>query len=555
MRLKRLQDGLLIALLAAATLLAGVVAPLAYWSAFNRALAQGEETLQGLLVAVEKTATIGAYAGDAILLQEVVDGLSLNPLAGYVEVKDVQGRPWVATGGKPRADTQEPGGQAVERTLRSPFDATETTGTLRIEANMAVLRASARTQASVLAGTMLGQSLGVALVLYLLATRLVSRPIVQLAQRLRNLAPGGTERLEVPPMHDRDELGALVRSANTLLDNQADALQRERQLRAEIAKLGAEYEAIFSASSAGIFVMTPAMRLIHCNARARALSGWQEAETGTGGEAPFVDTTFAQPEILRNMIRQAMVCGNTEAADLALRGSGGITRWVHCLITARTNQNDPSGAWPAVIEGVMYDITERKQAELASRHRAEHDPLTGLANRRGCDVVLTAMLDAAQNAGSAVCVMYLDLDGFKPINDLHGHATGDNVLMEVARRIRTQVRRGADLCARIGGDEFLVALHDTDERSPHLLTTAAELLTHVGEPIALPQGGTVAVGVSLGIACFPRHGQSPAALVHSADLAMYEVKRTGKQAFAMAYQPPLAMAETHLRPATDERRS
>lgn len=543
MRLKRLQDGLLIALLAAASLLAGVAAPLAYWGAFNRALSQGEDTLNGLLIAVEKTATIGAYAGDAILLQEVVDGLSLNPLAGFVEVRDPSGRPWVSSVGNNRPAQADAGGLWVERALHSPFDRTETTGTLRIEANMAVLRASARAQASVLASIMLGQSLGVALLLYLLATRLVSRPIVQLADRLRSMVPGSMKHLDVPPMHEHDELGALVRSANTLLSNQDEALQRERVLRAEIAKLGAEYETIFSASSAGIFVMTREMRLMHCNARARSLSGWVEANADTGADAQFVDTTFAQPEILRNMIRQAIVCGNTEAADLALRGSGGITRWVHCLITARAALQGHSAETPAVIEGVMYDITERKQAELASRHRAEHDPLTGLNNRRGCDVTLATILDGARSSGTSVCVLYLDLDGFKSINDRYGHASGDNVLMEVARRIRTQVRRGSDLCARVGGDEFLVALCDTDERSPHLCESASELLASVGAPIPLEGGLTVNVGVSIGIACYPRHGQNAPALVHSADLAMYEVKRTGKHAFAMAFLPPLAEAD------------
>ena len=531
MRLKRLQDALLIALLAAATLLAGVAAPLAYWGAFQRALVQGEDTLNGLLVAVEKTATIGAYAGDAILLQEVVDGLSLNPLAGAVEVRYPGGQPWVHSTGKASPAAGDTAGKWVERRLHSPFDAGETTGILRIEANMAVLRASARSQASVLAAIMLGQSLGVALVLYLLTTRLVSRPIVQLAERLRTAEPGNVKRLDTPPMHERDELGALIASANTLLTNQDEALRTERTLRAEIAALGAEYQAIFSASSAGIFVMTTDMRLVHCNARARQLSGWAE----TGADAPFVDHTFAQPETLRNMIRQAMAGGNTESADLALQDRGGITRWVHCLITARTAGTQPGT--PTAIEGVMYDITERKQAELAARHRAEHDPLTGLFNRRGCDTTLAAMLEAARSSGTQVCVLYLDLDGFKAINDQHGHACGDNVLMEVARRIRTQVRRGADLCARVGGDEFLVALRDTDERSAHLCSTAAGLLESVGGPIAVTGSSHIRVGVSIGISCFPRHGTTLGELVHSADATMYEVKRTGKHAFAMTYQP------------------
>ena len=536
-RLKKLHDGLLIALLLAAGLLALAGAGLAYLAAFQRALSQGERTLTGLLVAVEKTAVIGAYAEDAILLQEVVDGLALNPMAASVEVRDAKGKAWVVARARKPGSGAHDVSVSVERPLHSPFDASELTGTLRIEADMAALRTVARDEAWLLASAMLVQSLAVALLLYLIATRLVSRPIVRLADSLRTITPGSDARLPMPKLHQHDELGALVNSANDLLEAQEKTLTRERGLQTEIAQLGAEYKAIFSASSAGIFVMSSDMQLLHCNAKALALSAWEAGGSVDMTSQQFVEHTFAQPDLLYEMVNLSTRGGTTEAADLALKGSPDNIRWVHCLITVRGPDPSLTTDTPGVIEGVMYDITERKQTEQATHHRAEHDPLTGLLNRRGCARSLGQMLAESRGNAGSVSVLFMDLDGFKAINDTHGHAAGDDVLKEVARRVRAQVRRGSDLCARLGGDEFLVALRGTDECSPNLSNTAHDLLLSMDTPIDLANGVRVTVGTSVGIACAPRHGLTAEALIHQADLAMYEVKRTGKRSFAMAFKP------------------
>lgn len=548
MRPKRLQDSLLLALLLAASLFAGLGAWLAYQSAFSRALAQGTNSLTGLLTAVEKTASIGAYAEDGILLKEVVDGLSLDPLAASVEVLDTSGKVWVSASSNRSNQDANGSGVWVKRTLSSPFDKADFMGTLRIEAHMDVMRAMARSEASLLALMLLAQSIGVACLLYWVATRLVSQPIVKFAERLRTITPGSGARLSVPVMHANDELGALVNSANALLEAQDQALMVERNLRTEIAQLGAEFKAIFSSSSAGIFVMTPDMRLLHCNEKALALSGLQAAGANEPEFEQFLENTFAQPELLHEMVTRSTLGGTTEAADLALAASSGPSRWVHCLITVRTTGQNPPAEMPGLIEGVMYDITERKQTERATSHWAEHDPLTGLRNRRGCDVALGQMLAEASAGGIGVAVMHFDLDGFKSINDTHGHAAGDIVLQQVAKRIRSHVRRGSDLCVRLGGDEFLVALRDTHESSANLCNTAVELLDSMDQPIALGNGLMVTVGASVGIACAPRHGVTADALIHQADVAMYLVKRTGKQTFAMAWAAPI-------HPAHDVQRS
>lgn len=157
-----------------------------------------------------------------------------------------------------------------------------------------MLRTDARNEAWLLASAHARSKLGcMALLLYLIATRLVSRPIVRLADSLRTITPGSDARLPMPKLHQHDELGALVNSANDLLKAQEKTLTRERGLQTEIARLGAEYKAIFSASSAGIFVMSSDMQLLHCNAKALALSAWEAEASVDMTSQQFVEHTLA----------------------------------------------------------------------------------------------------------------------------------------------------------------------------------------------------------------------------------------------------------------------
>ncbi|BDB24831.1 diguanylate cyclase [Cupriavidus sp. P-10] len=156
-------------------------------------------------------------------------------------------------------------------------------------------------------------------------------------------------------------------------------------------------------------------------------------------------------------------------------------------------------------------------------HRANHDALTGLLNRAAfVESLEHAVRHAAANHEYAA-VLYLDSDDFKDINDRHGHASGDAVLVAVAQRIHASLPSG-DTVARIGGDEFAVLA--TALRSPGDAILGAErILQALAEPIALPDGTSVQASVSIGLAVFPVHAQDSQALLHAADAAMYGAKR------------------------------
>ncbi|WP_316184553.1 MULTISPECIES: GGDEF domain-containing protein [unclassified Bradyrhizobium] len=169
------------------------------------------------------------------------------------------------------------------------------------------------------------------------------------------------------------------------------------------------------------------------------------------------------------------------------------------------------------------------QAKRESDERARLDPLTGLRNRAGLIDALQSRLDAGGDRSFAV--LYLDLDGFKPVNDTFGHAAGDELLKIVGQTLRQTASRG-DVIARIGGDEFVVLAGDP--ALDHALALGERIIEVMTAPMALPGGAHVQIGISIGIAVAPEHGTDPEALLFAADAALYEAKSSGKSCWRLA---------------------
>jgi diguanylate cyclase len=181
-----------------------------------------------------------------------------------------------------------------------------------------------------------------------------------------------------------------------------------------------------------------------------------------------------------------------------------------------------------------FKLEAVKEREAAARHDAVHDPLTGLPNRVLFNDRLEHGLAQARRHEWSLAVMFIDLDDFKTINDTYGHAAGDDVLKAMASRLLDCVRDD-DTVSRQGGDEFLFLLTEVKDQQD-LSTVAQKILASVQSPCSLRvDDHTVAVSVSasLGIAVFPKDGNTPDALIHSADKAMYRAKKA-KSRFAFA---------------------
>jgi diguanylate cyclase (GGDEF)-like protein/PAS domain S-box-containing protein len=178
--------------------------------------------------------------------------------------------------------------------------------------------------------------------------------------------------------------------------------------------------------------------------------------------------------------------------------------------------------------GIFSDITKLKLTEHRLRHLAHYDPLTELPNRALFSDRLRQTLLKAERDRSGVAVMFLDLDGFKNINDALGHRSGDKVLKTVGQRLRSCVRK-SDTAARSGGDEFTVVLSGI--RDPHAAAEVArKIIERLSEPI-LVSGREALVTASLGIALYPADGTDADRLLHNADTAMYHAKERGKNRF------------------------
>lgn len=178
--------------------------------------------------------------------------------------------------------------------------------------------------------------------------------------------------------------------------------------------------------------------------------------------------------------------------------------------------------------GVARDISERKRAEEIISFQAYHDQLTQLPNRLLFKDRLELAIAQAQRRGGSLAVMFVDIDRFKLINDTYGHAAGDTLLRGISSRLSATLRRG-DTLARLGGDEFTVLLPDI-AGPEDAEVIAKKILVALEQPFALPDGSFRATA-SVGISIFPRDGQTAESLTQHADIAMYQVKRSGKNGF------------------------
>ena len=186
--------------------------------------------------------------------------------------------------------------------------------------------------------------------------------------------------------------------------------------------------------------------------------------------------------------------------------------------------------------GVGRDITEIALARERISSLAYSDPLTGLANRTSLGPSLEQAVQRARRRNSKLAVVFIDLDGFKQVNDAHGHDAGDALLIEVAARLRKHLR-SSDLIARLGGDEFLVVLEDIQDLVP-VEAVSRKLLSELARPFALATG-EVQVTASIGVSALPDDAMDGAALMKHADTAMYTAKQAGKNTLRF-YSAPVA---------------
>jgi diguanylate cyclase (GGDEF)-like protein/PAS domain S-box-containing protein len=303
---------------------------------------------------------------------------------------------------------------------------------------------------------------------------------------------------------------------------EADLVRANARLR----DVQAQLKAILDSSTDGVAMYDTSLRYRYINPAGEAWRGrhMDELVGRTDREVGLPARTL---ELWEGALRRVLDTGVREELEVAgVVGLGGEGTWFHITLS-------PEGDADGHVVGVLAsgrDMTALKEAQRELSHRANHDPLTGLANRALMDDRLASALRRLHRRDGVVVVFYIDLDGFKVINDRCGHAAGDDVLVGAARRLQS-VARQQDTVARIGGDEFVVVCEM--DNAGQVEQMAQRLTTAVASNGDIEDVGMWITG-SVGVAVAMTPDVDPGTLIRTADQAMYVAKATGRNRWHVA---------------------
>lgn len=286
------------------------------------------------------------------------------------------------------------------------------------------------------------------------------------------------------------------------------------------------YRQAFEENLAGMYRTTLDGLILECNMAFARILGRASPDDLRG--LTFSDLCFDPAESAALKERASEQCGLVNH-EICLRRSDGAAIWVV------VNENALySAAELSVKEGSLVDFTDRRRGEEKSRFQASHDALTKLPNRLLFFDRLSLAILHAQRYRQRLAVMFLDLDHFKRINDGLGHLAGDDVLVQVAERLRSCLR-GDDTVARLGGDEFIFLVSDV-RRESDVASLARKILALVSESLIVA-GQEIRLTASLGVGIYPTDGADADTLVANVDASMYRAKELGRNNFQFFTRP------------------
>lgn len=308
-----------------------------------------------------------------------------------------------------------------------------------------------------------------------------------------------------------------------------------------------KYRSIFENISQGIFQTTPSGRFLSVNPFLAQLLGYASPQALVAAVTDIA-TLYASPERRGQLARETERLGAVRGVESQIYRRDGTAIWIS------ENQRAVAGSTGKLLyyEGTVEDITARRLAEERLQHDAFHDKLTGLHNRAWFTQQLQTEIARSEDSPQRYGVLFVDLDRFKVINDSLGHLVGDDLLVQVAQRLRG-IARPDDTLARFGGDEFAILLRQIRE-APDAIAVAEALIALLQEPIRLGSQ-ELSIGASIGIALGSSEYRRVEEVLRDADLAMYRAKADGGSGYALFEEAMLPQAMTRLQLEHDLQRA
>ena len=378
----------------------------------------------------------------------------------------------------------------------------------------------------------IGLGTGVLLRVYL------RRPLDALQQGARRVAEG--EYSHSLDGIRQEELVDIARSFGRMSNEVASRERTLRRMNVDLRRAERKFHGIFKNAIEGIFQTTCDGRFISANPSLVAMLGYGSPGELRDAVSDMATQVYMDPGDRPGFVARLLERGRVQDFELRLRRKDGSVLWT--LISAQIVRDSEGGV--QIIEGSLVNITDRKRMEGELRHRALHDPLTGLANRvLALDRIQGAQERMRKRGDYLFSVLFVDLDRFKVVNDSLGHGFGDKLLVEVGRRL-SRCMRGLDTVCRYGGDDFLILLDELE--SPR---EAVRAVKHIRESLResyLLAGHEIRLTASIGIVTGDQEPGGAEGIVQRANIAMHRAKEAGRNRFKIFTPGMLDRAELTL---------
>lgn len=517
--------------LAIALCVGGLFAAVTYLWESNTEQESVKNRMGTLLSTVENTVSIACYLSDANLAKEVAQGLLKNEEIASIKIFSSQSVLTELYKNKKASKSNTLISNLkteilIERPIYSPFNQTESVCQIELKPDVTFIRTHVNHKARFTALLLMLQALIMAGAVVVIVMILITRPIKTISDRLHHLPANANTKLPLPPGNEKDEIGQLVRDVNTLFSKLSHILEEERELRIRHQIGEKKFRAIFENSETGIFLMKPDGEVISSNPaflKIFAIADNAHIEIIKHSLITNLDDYALR---LQGMLENAAQDDYVASEDFEIEvGQPLQKKWINLVI---------SKVEDSVLQGLVNDITERKQLEESANHLAVTDHLTGIANRLGFEKAMSRLQFEMHAALiQSFYVLMIDLDGFKEVNDQFGHDIGDKVLIHFTQLLSKIVRK-SDFISRTGGDEFVVILKGIDsDEVDKVKQIAQKIIEEISQTIYFDNAIQIKIGASIGINAANTPDYNMAKILHNADEAMYQAKKAGKNQYCI----------------------